>query len=134
MSEPASRLEAKGFFPSLFDFGFTSFVTLRFLKLIYTVLVALILLAGLIFLIAGLSRGGGAAVVSIVLVPLVTLLYLIFARIYVELIALFFRIGENTAVMAAALAGGSGGAPPAAYGFPPAGPPPPPAPYGGPGS
>jgi len=128
MSSPGSRLEAKGFFGSLFDFGFTSFITLKFLKLIYTVLVVLILIGGVVFLIAGLTQGGGSAVASIILVPIVTLVYLIFARIYMEIIALFFRIGENTSLMAAALTGqpGPGSAP--AYGYPagPGGPPAPP--------
>jgi Domain of unknown function (DUF4282) len=115
-------LEAKGFFAALFDFGFTSFITLKFLRLIYTVLVVLILLFGLVFLVVGLAGGGGRAVAAIVLAPLGTLIYLIFVRIYMELIAMFFRIGENTSVMAAHL---SGQAPPPAtpgYGNFPSGP------------
>jgi hypothetical protein len=108
-------METKGFFAALFDFGFTSFITLRFLKVIYAVLVGLILLFGVVFLLVGLSRGGGAAVASIVLAPLATLLYLIMVRIYMELVAMFFRIGENTAVMAAHLTGQA--PPPATPGY-----------------
>jgi Domain of unknown function (DUF4282) len=103
-------METKGFFAALFDFGFTSFVTLRFLKVIYAILVCVILLFGLIFLIGGLAAGGGELVLAIILAPTITLLYLIFTRVYMEIIALFFRIGENTSIMAAHL---SGGAPPA---------------------
>lgn len=119
MSSSQPGLEAKGFFASLIDFRFTSFVTLKFLKLIYTILVALIMLVGLFFLITGLSRGGSEAVLWLVLVPMVTLLYLIFARIYMEIIALFFRIGENTTMIARSLSGGgaAGGQLPAPYGF-----------------
>jgi cellulose synthase/poly-beta-1,6-N-acetylglucosamine synthase-like glycosyltransferase len=98
-------LQAKSFLATLFDFDFTSFLTMRFLKVIYAVLVAVIALSGVFWLVAFLSRGGGTAVLGLVLVPLVTLLYLLFARIYLELVALFFRIGENTSAMAAALAG-----------------------------
>jgi hypothetical protein len=94
------QLQAKGFFAALFDFGFTSFITLKFLKVIYAILVGLILFAGVIFLIAALSRGGATAILGIIGVPLVTLLYLIIARVYMEIIALFFRIGENTSIMA----------------------------------
>lgn len=112
-------METKGFFAGLFDFGFTSFITLKFLRLIYGVLVVLIVLFGVGFLIAGLSQGGGTAVAAIFLAPLGTLLYLIFTRISMEVVALFFRIGENTSIMAAAA---TGQAPP------PAGPS-----YGGPG-
>lgn len=112
--------QPKGFFAALFDFGFTSFVTLKFLKVIYSILVVLVLLAGLVFLIAGLSQGGLAAVASVFLAPVVTLLYLVFIRVSMEVIALFFRIGESTSVMAAALAGQA--PPPAAPGWGPGGP------------
>jgi len=115
----SSQLESKGFFSGLFDFGFTSFITLRFLKVIYTVLVALILLAGLVFFIAAVSQGGARVVVGIVVVPIVTLLYLVIARVYMELVALFFRIGENTSIMARALSNGS--TPAAGYQQPPTG-------------
>jgi Domain of unknown function (DUF4282) len=110
-----SPMETKGFFAALFDFGFTSFITLKFLRVIYTLLVCLILLVGLLFLIYGLSQGGGSAVAFIFLAPLATLFYLIFVRIYMELIAMFFRIGENTSIMAAKLSGQS--PPPAAPGY-----------------
>jgi hypothetical protein len=108
-------METKGFFAALFDFGFTSFITLRFLKVIYAILVGLILLFGLVFLLAGLSRGGGEAFATILLAPLGTLLYLIFTRISMEVIAVFFRIGEHTETMAASLTGRT--PPPAATGY-----------------
>ena len=47
------EIEAKGFLASLFDFGFTSFVTLKFLKVIY------MLVVGLMVLYAAVSEGGG---------------------------------------------------------------------------
>jgi hypothetical protein len=99
-----SALESKGFFAALFDFGFTSFITLKFLRVIYALLVGTVLLIGLICLVAGLSSGGIVALFALILAPLVTLLYLIFIRIAMEVIALFFRIGEATNTMAAASA------------------------------
>jgi cellulose synthase/poly-beta-1,6-N-acetylglucosamine synthase-like glycosyltransferase len=126
---PSTQLEAKGLFAGLFDFGFTTFITLKFLRVIYIVLMALIFLGGLVFLVRGLAAGGAAAVATIVFVPLGVLLYLIVARIYMELIALFFRIGENTSIMAEHLGGrgavgGLGGVggpgtstPPGGYGY-----------------
>lgn len=118
-----SQLEAKGLFQGLFDFSFTTFITLKFLRVIYIILMVLILLGGLGFLAGGLSEGGGTAVAAIIFVPLGMLLYLVFTRIYMELIALFFRIGENTSIMAAQMSGGAaGGATPGAgYGTPPPG-------------
>jgi Domain of unknown function (DUF4282) len=95
----------KGFFASLLDFGFTSFITLRFLRVIYVVLGVMTLLTAVVMLVLNLSRGGTTAVVAVFLVPIFTLLYLIMIRVYLEVIALFFRIGENISVMAAAAGG-----------------------------
>ena len=125
-----SPLEAKGLFAGLFDLGFTTFITLKFLRVIYIVLMVLILLGGLVFLLRGLTQGGGTAVAALVLVPVFMLLYLVFARIYLELIALFFRIGENTSIIAAHLAGGATGGSTPPGGSPSPGGYPPPGGYG----
>lgn len=99
---PSTQIEAKGFFASLFDFGFTSFITLRFLSVIYGVAVVLILLTSGALLAASLSQGGMYAVLAIVVIPIVMLLYLVVTRVSLEIVALFFRIGENTSLMVAA--------------------------------
>src|SRR6516162_294275 len=91
-----NSLDHRGFFAGLFDFGFTTFITLKFLKVIYAILVVLILLGGLFFFIATLAQGGASIAFGLTVVPLGTFLYLIFARVSMEIIALFFRIGENT--------------------------------------
>lgn len=103
-SKPVSR-EAKGFFASLFDFKFTSFITLRFLGVFYAVVVILILLSSALFFFAILSAGGPYALVAI-FIPIVTLVYLVLTRVCMEMIAMFFRIGENSSVMAAASTSG----------------------------
>lgn len=99
---PSTQIEAKGFFASLFDFGFTSFITLKFLRVIYGVIVVLILLTSVAILVASISQGGTYAVLAIVVVPIVTLIYLVLTRVSLEIVALFFRIGENTSLMVAA--------------------------------
>jgi len=104
---PNTAIEAKGFFASLFDFGFTSFITLKFLRLIYGVLVVLILLGGVVVFLGSISQGGIYILVAIVIVPIVTLIYLVLTRVSMEMVALFFRIGENTNLMVAA-AGSAG--------------------------
>lgn len=87
--------------------------------MIYAILVGLILLTGLIFFFGLLLQGEAASILlAIIGVPLVTLLYLVIARVYMEIIALFFRIGENTSVMAASLGGGSSGGPGSPYSGP----------------
>jgi Domain of unknown function (DUF4282) len=98
---PNSQIEAKGFFASLFDFGFTSFITLKILRVLYGVLVVLILLTGVGSFVGLISQGGAFVAIAIIIVPIVTLIYLVLMRVSMEMIALFFRIGENTSVMAA---------------------------------
>lgn len=101
-----THLKAKGFFASLFDFGFTSFITLRLLSVIYGMLVGLVLLASVIAA-ATILKDGTYPWFAIVVVPIVALIYLVLARVSMEMIALFFRIGENTNLMVAS-AGGAG--------------------------
>lgn len=118
----AQQTDAKSFIGGLFDFSFTTFVTLKFLRVIYGILVVLILLGGLAFLLRALSLGGVGVVLGLIFVPLGTLLYLVFARMWMELIAVLFRIGENTSTLVALMSPGAGG---------PGGPPPGGAPWGG---
>jgi hypothetical protein len=99
---PNNQIEAKGFFASLFDFGFTSFITLKFLSVIYGVVAVLILLTSVVLLVVSLSQGGNYAVLAIVVIPIVALFYLVVTRVSLEIVALFFRIGENTSLMVAA--------------------------------
>ncbi len=115
MSTPG--IQERGFLASLFDFGFTTFVTLRFLKVIYGIVMVLIGLGALGVFVSLASQGAGSAVLALVLVPIGALLYLVFARIYLELIALLFRIAESTARIDQHLTAG-GGAGPAGPGSP----------------
>jgi|SRR5664280_1482577 hypothetical protein len=89
------------FWAGLFDFSFTRFITLKFIRVIYIVLVAVIGLIGLVLFIVSLTRGGaGGVFVGLIVVPLVTLFYIIGARLTLEVIAVIFRIGENTSRIA----------------------------------
>jgi hypothetical protein len=104
----------KGFFGALFDVSFKHFITLKFIKVIYIIVMVLIgLFALLAFLAVASNGGGGAAILVLLLLAPLALLYLVLARISLEVIAVLFRIGENTAVLAAAQGGGQ----PGQYGY-----------------
>ncbi|HEU0102342.1 MAG TPA: DUF4282 domain-containing protein [Mycobacteriales bacterium] len=118
----SSQLENKGIVASLFDLDFRTFVTMRFLKVIYVIVIVGIALSALFFFFALARQGAGGALAGLIVVPIGALLYLVFARVYLELIALLFRIAENTSRIADVLAG-----PGQQYGGPPPG-----QPYGGP--
>lgn len=85
----------KGFFGSLFDFDLTSFITPKIIRVVYMVMVVLILLGGVLFLVGSLASGGSGVVVGIIVVPLVTLFYLIMIRIYTEVVIVLFRTHDE---------------------------------------
>ena len=96
----------KGFFASLFDTSFSSLITPRIIKVLYVIILVVIGLFTLFGIISGIANGGGSAVAAIIIVPILALLYVIFARVYLEIIIVLFKIGDNTAQMVK-LAGGT---------------------------
>jgi hypothetical protein len=125
-------MEEKGFFASLFDVSFTSFVTVRLIKVIYVITLVLIGLAALVFVVAAFADSVGAGVFVLVIVaPLLSLLYVIYARVLLEIVMAIFRIAENTGQgvsLLRAQAAGASVAPPPVPPAPPSSAPPPQAP------
>ncbi|MGB3763483.1 MAG: DUF4282 domain-containing protein [Ornithinimicrobium sp.] len=107
--------ESKGFFSALFDLDFNHFITVKFVKLIYVVLMAVLFLSAIVYFLAsivvGFSDQGSPLIILFALffIPLVTLVYLVILRIFMESVVVFFRIGENTAAMAAGATTGQQG-------------------------
>jgi hypothetical protein len=92
----ATSYTAEGFFRSLFDTSFSSLIVTRVIKVAYVIAIVLFTLVALGALIAALaSEKPGEIVVSIILIPIVWLVYLIWIRILLELVIIIFRIGED---------------------------------------
>ena len=87
------------FFKSLFDFQLRDFITLSVLRFLYALLTILTVLGGAIIMLTGLFSGEGTGLLYVILTPPVVLLYLIFTRLYIELLANLQRIGDNTQKM-----------------------------------
>ena len=92
--------QEQGFLAGLFDVSFTTFITLKFIKVIYIVLMALIGLGTLFFVVSGFRAGFLSGLFTLVVGLIGGFLYLLLARIYLEIVALLFRIGENTSILA----------------------------------
>jgi hypothetical protein len=107
-SRVQSPLTTKGFFSSLLDFNFSSLITTRIIKVVYIIVTVAVSLGALAFLIAAVSQGGGDIVIGIIGAPLGWLLYMIFARISLEIIIIIFRIGEDVRRIADASGGSPG--------------------------
>jgi hypothetical protein len=128
-SEGAFTLQ-KGFLASLFDPSFSSLITTKVIKVIYILSMILIALGALVLVVAAFSNSAGAGLFVLVIVaPFVSLLYLIYTRVLLEVIIALFRIMETNAELVALQRAASSG--PAAPSTPPPPPPtpmPPPAP------
>jgi Domain of unknown function (DUF4282) len=101
----------RSFFSSLFDISFTSFVTMRIIKVVYVITLLLIGLAALAFVVAAFAESvAGGLVVLLIVAPLLSLLYVIYARVLLELVMAIFRIMENTGEQVGLLRAQAGGA------------------------
>jgi len=88
-------MEVKGFFGSLFDFSFTEFITPRIIKLLFVLAIIISGIAALVMFFAGIATGGPGAFLAIIGAPLLFLIYVVGARVWLELIMVMFRISGN---------------------------------------
>ncbi len=111
--------DSKGFFSALFDLDFNHFITVKFVKVVYIVLLAIIFLIAALTLFSALLAGFAedsspwVFFFALIFVPIITLFYVVILRIFMEAVVVFFRIGENTTALVAALppsASGTGSA------------------------
>lgn len=94
-AQPASA-RGKGFVASLFDFGFTSFVTPKLVKALYVLATLWTALWALILIRIGFHYGVGAGLFMLILVvPVFGLLSLGAIRVFLELFMVLHRINEN---------------------------------------
>lgn len=107
MSNNDNLMQSRNFLASLFDFSFTSFVTLRFIKVLYGVFMAIAGLIALALFFALASRGGLGIVLALIVGPVAFLIYLLVYRVILEFVVVIFRIAENTSIMAASSKPGS---------------------------
>lgn len=129
-------MEEKGFFGSLFDISFSSFVTTKIIKFVYVLSLIVIGLGALAVVIAGFADSVATGIVFLVIVaPLGALLYAIYTRVVLEVLIAVFRIMESNfelvRLQRSALAGTApapASAPPPTDPMPPSAPPPPPTP------
>jgi hypothetical protein len=91
----------RGFFSKLFDFSFESFITPSIIKVLFILLIVVIGLGALGMIIAGFVQSALVGLLTlIIVVPIGGFLYVLFARVWLEIIVVLFRIEENTAIMA----------------------------------
>ena len=94
--------QTTGFLNALFDTRFQTLITPRVIRVLYILIMIAIGLGAIAFVVAAFASSVGFGIVTLlVLAPLGALLYLIVARIYLELVIVFFKIKESTDQIAA---------------------------------
>ena len=100
MTAPVAGQQYKGFFGSLFDFTFKSFVTPKVIQIYYVIALILVGLGSLGMLVSFLAMGEPIMIiVGIIVVPIMAFIWLLIIRMMLELTANIFRIGENIQAM-----------------------------------
>lgn len=93
-------MSEKGFFGSLFDFSFDSFVFPKIIKFLYALAVVLMVLGYVGGVIYGFRQGSTEGLAALILGPVAVLIYLIIVRAWMEVAIVLFRIYENTDIIA----------------------------------
>jgi uncharacterized protein DUF4282/zinc ribbon protein len=97
-SSEGKLMQAKGFFASLFDFSFSSFITPRLVKVLYVLLTIVNALWTLLFVLIAFRSSKSFGVIALVILgPIFFVILMIGARVAVEAIIAFFRIQEDVA-------------------------------------
>ena len=105
-------MEPKGFLASLFDTSFANLVTPRVIRIIYIISMVVIGLAALFWIGAAFSQSAAfGLLVLVIAAPLVSLLYLIYTRVLLEVIMALFRIMEYNAELVTLQRAATPGAP-----------------------
>ena len=88
-------MDTQGLLGSSFDLSFTEFITIRIIKFLFILGIIFAAIGTLLLIVTGFSNGIGAGILSLVLSPLIFLVYVLLARIWCEMIIVIFRIAET---------------------------------------
>ena len=75
---------------------FSEFVTPSLIKVIFVIYIVISALVALAVFAAFAGQGGGSAVLGLIVAPLVFFVYVLFARVFSEVLMILFRIEANT--------------------------------------
>jgi uncharacterized protein DUF4282 len=86
----------RGFIAALFDFGFTSFITTKIIKVLYALVVIMVMLAALLFTVFAFRASPAFGLLALVIGdPLYIIISLALWRVWSEGAIAFFRIAED---------------------------------------
>ncbi len=86
----------KSGFSMLFDLSFSEFITTRVIKVLFVIMIVLSALGTIAIVVSAFMGALWTGVIALLFSPVIFLLYVLFARIWCEMIIVLFRIAENT--------------------------------------
>jgi len=87
----------KGFFAAIFDLSFSEFVTIKIIKFLFALAIIASAVMTIILIVGGFATESIAVgVMFLILSPIIFFLYVLMARVWLELIIVVFKIAENT--------------------------------------
>jgi Domain of unknown function (DUF4282) len=93
---PGEKADARGFLGALFDFGFTSFVTPKVIRLLYMLIVTGTVVCALVFTILAFRASVTFGILTLVIGdPLFVLIMLAINRIILEFFVVTFRVADD---------------------------------------
>jgi hypothetical protein len=108
--------EQRGFLNTLLDTTFSSFITAKFIRFLYILVLffgaclSLVYLFGITAALSSFMNGFIAFIFAIPLAAIVTIVWIVFMRIWLEIVIVIFRMAENMQFLAdRARQGGSSG-------------------------
>ncbi len=89
-------MQEKGFLRTIFDFSFSDFVTTKVIKFLLGLAMVGVGIWVIVMIITGFaSESWWMGLIFLILSPVIYLVMMLLARIYLELIIVIFRIAEN---------------------------------------
>ena len=94
-------MNPKNFLEALFDFSFTSFITTKLVKVLYGLCIAVFALVS-VFIVLGALKASiiGGFFALIIVAPIFFSMAVVYSRVMLEIIVVFFRISEQMSVVA----------------------------------
>jgi len=87
--------EKKGFIKQIFDFSFSDFVTPKIIAALLGIAMILSAIFTIVWIVGGFKASVGLGILFLILSPLVYLLLMLGARIYLELVIVMFKIAGH---------------------------------------
>ncbi|KQC08308.1 MAG: hypothetical protein APR54_00480 [Candidatus Cloacimonas sp. SDB] len=93
-------VENKSFLAALFDVSFSEFITTKLIKIIFVIGIVIAAIVALFFIIGAFVSSFWAGLGSLIISPIIFLIYVLIIRIWLELIIVIFKIAENSKIVA----------------------------------